>query len=324
MKKICKYFTVAFLGVIVCLFLAVPAMAQRGGHGGGGSMGGGHMGGGFSGGGHMGGGFSGGRSVGVAPQHFNSAPRSGFAPQRGAIAIQRGAVAPRGGFSRGQRTIGFRGTSAVMANGSRVAVRGYHGAGLYGHGGTMGRYGWRRHDGYFYNRGFYGSLYYPMLGLGFGYLPDGCYPFYWDDDMYYFGNGFYYQYDNDQYTVVEPPMGAEIKSLPSDAQSIVINGQQYYELNGVYYLPVTKDDGTVTYEIAGKDGELNTDSNGAVSVLPKVGDIVKKLPPDCKKVNLNGAAFFVSEDGIYYQEIKDNNNKKAYKIVGLDADGPEN
>jgi len=44
-----------------------------------------------------------------------------------------------------------------------------------------------------------------------------------------YSDGLYYQQTNDQYTVVEPPVGAEIKSLPKDAQSIMINGEQYYE-----------------------------------------------------------------------------------------------
>ncbi len=143
-------------------------------------------------------------------------------------------------------------------------------------------------------------------------------------DPYYFSDGYYYQYNNDEYTVVDPPVGALIKTLPSNAKSIVINGQQYYELNGVYYLAVKMGNGVVQYEIAGKDGELNTDANGATSVVPKIGDIVTKLPPDCRKVRLNGETVFVSEDGIYYQETRDGNNNKVYKIVGLESDGADN
>ena len=111
-----------------------------------------------------------------------------------------------------------------------------------------------------------------------------------------------------------------IKDLPKDAKSIVINGQQYYEVNGVYYLPVKMQDGTVQYEIAGKDGELNTDADGANTVIPKIGDTVTKLPADCRKVKMNGETLYVSEDGIYYQETTDANNNKVYKIVGIETD----
>lgn len=220
--------------------------------------------------------------------------------------------------------IGGSRINAVGATGHRGYVQGSLGGGVYGHGGHYGRYGWGRHSGYFYNRGYYGSLYYPFLGIGYGFLPYGYYSFYWGGYPYYYSDGLYYQYNNDQYTVVEPPVGAAINSMPSDAQSIVINGQQYYEKNGVYYQPVTKDDGTVVYEIAGKDGQLNTNPSGATIVAPKQGDIVTTLPPDCRKVKLNGSTYFVSEDGIYYQETKDNDNNTVYKVVGLDADDPNN
>jgi hypothetical protein len=310
MKRLIKYLTLSCASAVMCLFLAAPAMAQRGGGGGGGHSGGGggggHVGGGYSGGGHVSGGYSGARSANVSA---GGAVRSG--------------VASRSGGYSGARS-GYRGATRVGVNGSRAYIHGDHGAGIYGHGGAYGHYGWGRHSGYFYNHGYYGSLYWPWLGVGFWYLPYGCYPFYWDDYLYYYGDGFYYQYNNDQYTVVEPPVGAEIKSLPSDAQSIMINGQQYYEYKGVYYLPVKKDDGTIVYQVAGKDGELNTGSTGVASVTPKVGDIVQKLPADCRKVNLNGGVFYVSEDGIYYQQTTDNAGNTVYKIVALEADGQGN
>jgi hypothetical protein len=310
MKSIYKYLALTLTGFGLCFFMAGPAMAQRGGGGGhsGGGGGGGHSGG--------GGGFSGGGGrvsggVSARPSGSTVGIRSGVA-SRGVVG-QRSAVT-------GQRSVGYNGTR-VGVTGTRYSVRTYHGGGLYGHGGSTGRYGWGSHNGYFYNRGYYGSLYYPYLGLWYWSLPYGCYGFWWGDAQYYYGDGYFYQYNNDQYTVVEPPVGAEITTLPKDAQSIVINGEQYYELNGVYYLPVTKDNGTTVYQVAGKDGELNTGNTGADAVQPKVGDIVERLPADCRKVNLNGTTFFVSADGIYYQETTDSNNKKAYKIVGLGDDG---
>jgi hypothetical protein len=317
MKKTYKFLTLTGLSAVMCLFLAMPAMAQRGG-------GGGHSGGGgsSSGGGRSGGGFSGGgggrSSVGVSGRSGSVA-----APQRGSN------LSSARGFSGGRSLAGGRSFAggrnlATGATAHRGFVRGSVGGGVYGHGGSYGRYGWGRHGGYFYNGGFYGSLYYPWLGLGFGFLPYGYYPFYWGGNPYFYSDGFYYQYNNDQYTVVEPPVGAAINTMPTDAQSIVINGQQYYEKNGVYYQAVTKADGTVVYQVAGKDGQLNTGATGADAVAPKVGDVVNQLPPDCRKVKLAGAVYYVSEDGIYYQEFKDNNNNTAYKIVGLDGAGTDN
>lgn len=351
MNRINKYLACIIIGAGMMMFSSIPAMAQRGGHAGGG----GHVGGG----GHFsGGGFSGARTSVSAPRfnsgfrsaspRFNGAVRSGFTSPRFSTGIRgnaagRSSFGVRSGFAPGHRNAagfsgyrsGFSGRSGFAParsamgyrsgqsgiNGVRSYRPGYHGAGIYGHGGAWGNYSWRRHHDYFYNRGYYGSLYYPMLGLGFGDLPYGYYPFWWNDGLYYYDDGFFYQYNDDQYTVVEPPVGAEIESLPSDAQSIVINGQQFYELNGVYYEPVTKDDGSLVYEVAGKDGELNTGGNGTASVEPQVGDVVTQLPADCHRIKLNGQVFYVSVDGIYYQQVKDADGSIAYRIVALDSAG---
>ena len=162
------------------------------------------------------------------------------------------------------------------------------------------------------------------LGFRIGVLPYGYYSFYYDDYPYFYSDGLFYSYDNSEYTVVEPPIGAEVTSLPSNAQSIVINGQQYYEADGVYYEPITKDDGTVAYQVAGKDGELNTSGdNQDAQQAPQVGDIVTTLPDQCRKININGEKFYVSPDGYYYQEAKDQNGNKVYKIVGTPSDEPD-
>lgn len=308
MKKIFKYLTLTGLSAVVCLFMAVTATAQHRGGGGGGGHSGGGGGGGFSGGHASSGGFS------------SAGRSSGFAPRSGSVVGSRGAMASRGGFVARNGVI--RNGAVIGLGGHRGYVPGSVGGGYYGHGGYYGRpYGWGYHGGYFYHGGFYGSLYYPWLGLGFGFLPYGYYSFYWGGYPYFYSDGFFYNYNNDQYTVVEPPIGAAINALPNDAQSIVIDGQQYYEKNGVYYQAITKDDGTVVYEVVGKDGQLNTNASGVGSVMPHVGDIVSQLPPDCRKVKLSGTTYYVSEDGIYYQEFKDANGKKAYKIVSIDGSG---
>ena len=33
------------------------------------------------------------------------------------------------------------------------------------------------------------------------------------------------------------PIGAEIESLPEGYNTLTINGEQYYELDGIYYMP---------------------------------------------------------------------------------------
>ncbi|MBS1533192.1 MAG: hypothetical protein JSU01_23030 [Bacteroidetes bacterium] len=352
MKSIYKYLAHAGLSAAVCVALALPAMAQRGGggggHSGGGGGGGGHFGGGggggFSGGSHVSGGFSGSRPSGgfsgARPSGgFSGArPSGGFSGSRPSFSGGRsGAVVSRGGSYAGRPSFGARAgavaprgyvrsvTATNVGGGRALANRGYvSGGGVYGHsytgGGIYARpYAWGSHGGYFYTHGYYGLDYYPWLGFSCGYLPYGYYPFWWGDAYYYYNDGLFYSYDNDQYTVVEPPVGAEVDKLPAKAQSIVIDGQQYYEYNGVYYEAITKDDGSVAYQVAGKDGVLNTNASGADAVMPKVGDVTYTLPEGAKKLKLNGQVLFVTDDGIYYQEFKDPSGKKAYKITAIET-----
>jgi len=339
MKTTYKNLLNTALGALVCAFMAVPASAQHRPSSGGGGGGGGSS--------------SSGSSSRPAP---SSSPAPSFSrPSSSNVGVSRPAstVAPRPSSQGGQQSFARPNTAPRVG----VAPRGTYGYGNprpatgagvrtnygyaprtydvthrpatgiyrnsprvgYGHGGY-----WGNHNYYHYNRGYYRSYYYPRLGFSIGVLPYGYYPFFYADYQYYYSDGLFYQYDNNEYTVVEPPIGAEVKELPEKAQSIVINGQQYYELNGVYYQPVTKDDGSTVYQVAGKDGELNTTSGSEVyddqPQGPQMGDIVTQLPPDCRKIKVNGDKLYVSPDGVYYKEQQDNNGNKTYKVVGLPSD----
>jgi hypothetical protein len=352
MKKTYKYLVTIALNGLLCLFVALSANAQH--RDGGGSSGGGGSrpsGGSSSGGGGSsrpsGGGFrpSAPPSSSSRPSVSNTSrpsfngggyrPASGVGYNRPGNGNTRIAISPQRmnnpGYSVApshRSSVNYGGRSYV--NTTAVGTRGYVGAGGRASVGVGGRgfYGpsyWRTHNYYHYYHGYYGTYYAPRLGFSIGFLPYGYYPFYYGDAEFYYSGGLFYQYDNNEYTVVEPPVGAEVNSLPSNAQSIVINGVQYYEANGVYYVPITKDDGSVSYQVAGKDGELNTnDANGDVQQAPQVGDIVDSLPPDCRKINLNGEKYYVSTDGYYYQDARDANNNKVYKIVGTPEDAPQN
>ncbi len=342
--------------------------------GGGFSGGGGRSGGGFSGGGgrsfgggssaggrqsfggNIGGGsrqsFGGGRSYnnispGVGRQSFGGGRVQGLQGNTRAFSNRTGVYGNRGAVTGRVGVNGYRGAfNGRYGVTSRVAPR-FYGRNYYR--GGIGNYGrgysyspWSRRGGYFYNRGFYRSYYYPRLGFTLGYLPYGYYPFLWGGLQFYYSDGYFYQYDNNQYTVVEPPIGAAVNTLPSGAQSIVINGVQYYELNGVYYEPITRDDGSVVYQVAGKDGQLETDEpnlndyngdNGApaeyynqpgasVNQGPQIGDVVNSLPADTRKIKIDGEKYIVSPDDYYYQETRDSNGNKVYEIVGVPGDNP--
>ena len=203
------------------------------------------------------------------------------------------------------------------------AQRGFHGGGHFSYGGGYGRgIGFRGGIGIGFHSGFYG---YPGLGYRIGFLPFGYYPFYFGADLYYYYGGIFYRpYDGGGYEVAVPPVGAVVPGLPKGSSSILIDGQQYYEFEGVYYQQTVDDKGKTVYVIAGKDGVLNTGNNVDNDAQgPQVGDVVNILPNDCRKIKLNGKRYYVSPDGIYYEEFTDQQGTKAYRIASIPVDGEQ-
>lgn len=301
--------------IIVAAILIVSGsvtdtFAQRSGRGGGG--GGGRSSGGSVSRGSFGGGSR--SSVGGSARISQGGGSRSF--QGGnSSAIQRGdnrvAQSNRGrAFSNGGRS--FQGNSgrAFQGRGGRPYYSGRVGA-------RYGRPGYGRPGYGFggYRRSYY-NYYRPYLGISLSVLPFGYYPFYFGADQFYYSGGLYYrQYDN-EYKVVVPPVGAEVPTLPSEAQEVTINGQNYYEYKGVYYSETTNADGKTVYVIAGKDGVLNT-PDGTINAdnVPQVGDVVSALPDGSRQVMLKGEKYYVSEDGVYYEEVVDADNRITYRVV---------
>jgi hypothetical protein len=221
----------------------------------------------------------------------------------------------------------FAGVLSLLFMVNADAQRGaFHGGGggvvRIGGGGGFGG-GFRVGVGGFYRPGV-GYFGYPHIGFYLGALPFGYYPFYYGPYQYYYADGIFYSpYAGGGYQVTTPPVGAAVPSLPRAAKSIMIDNQQYYEFNGVYYKIVVNDKGQNVYVVAGKDGVLNTDgSQQQDDNAPKVGDIVDQLPDNCRRVTLNGKKYFVATDDIYYEQIKDNNGNVAYRIASIPDDQP--
>jgi hypothetical protein len=218
---------------------------------------------------------------------------------------------------------------AVDANAQRGAFHG--GGGGATRVGVSGGFGGGRVGVGFGGSRFYGGGYgyfgYPRLGFYLGALPYGYYPFFYGDYPYYYANGIFYTESNGGYAVTTPPVGAAIPSLPRAAKSIMIDNQQYYEFNGVYYKIVVNDKGQKVYVVAGKDGVLNTDGDQgddqtADTAPLKVGDIVDQLPQDARRITLNGKRYFVGPDDVYYEQIKDNNGNTAYRVASTPDEQP--
>ncbi|RYY19413.1 MAG: hypothetical protein EOP41_09815 [Sphingobacteriaceae bacterium] len=301
-----------FLAGLITLASVSIADAQRGGRGG--------FGGRSSGGSRSFGG--GGRSFG-GNQNFRGNAHFNTIPHRGGFGSgNRIAAGPR--YAPGRTYGGIRGGLNLSLN--------------YRSGYRYGRpYPYYR-GGFYNGYGAYHRGYFPHIGFYINTLPYGYYPFSYGGYPYYYNEGLFYQQYNTGYQVVAPPVGAEVPRLPKGAQDITIDGKQYFEKDGVYYLPIINQDGKKVYQVAGKDGVLNTD-DGQQSVdpqyndpqtgdqypqqynsnLPRVGDVVNAIPADSRKVKINGENLFVSPDGVYYQE-DNSGNTRLFKVVGIPSE----
>jgi hypothetical protein len=344
MKRVFKYLSAFTLTGVLTIILVSGAYAQHGGHGGGGGShggGGGSHGGSRGSGGGLHGGGGGSSFHGGGSSHGNI----GFHGSSG----YRGAVSGRGGFAtRGSAAFGGRSYHGAVRGGVGYGGRGYNRGGRF-----YGGRGYYRGGRFYGGRGYYRPGF--RFGLGFGYprigfylggLPYGYYPFYFGSLQYYYAGGAFYRPYNGGYEAVAPPIGAAVPSLPDNAQSIVIDGEQYYELNGVYYQESADENGRSVYIVVGKDGTLNTgnstsdqpmtdgddpimdnsapntarveNTRPAPEVGVKVGDIVNELPADCRKVTLNNKKYFVSPDNVFYEEFKDADGT-GYRVSSIPA-----
>ena len=193
----------------------------------------------------------------------------------------------------------------------------------------MGRPFYYTNGLYYANYGNYYGLVAPPFGLTLGLLPRGYWGLNFGGFPYYYYSGVFYRSTNDnQYQVVEAPIGAEVPNLPNDAKPIVINEQKLYEYLGTYYKEVIDVNGKRHYIVQGRDGVLNTDNMNDVTVennnststgtnyKPSIGDIVLQLPNQTKTVVINGKKLYVTPENIYYEEYYDENVLK-YKVVGM-------
>ena len=73
-----------------------------------------------------------------------------------------------------------------------------------------------------------------------------------EGETYYVSdNTFYKRITRDgkqRYVVVDPPYGAEVKSIPEDALEVSVDGKNYYQYDKVFYRKVGEGDKT-TYVI---------------------------------------------------------------------------
>ena len=101
----------------------------------------------------------------------------------------------------------------------------------------------------------------PPVGIHVNVLPPGFATLILAGTSYYYLNDVYYiQIQPNIYKVVEKPdekiicleYSEFISQLPQGAESISINGKNYYRVNDIYYEKITSENGEISYKTAGK------------------------------------------------------------------------
>lgn len=196
-----------------------------------------------------------------------------------------------------------------------------HGGGRFSFSAGLGvfpghRYGYTPvfpYHGYIHGPGYY-RIGYPHVGLFFDFLPFGYTPFLFNGYWYYYYDGVFYQPFQNNYKVVNAPLGAIVYELPTYYKVIKINDQKYFVADGVFYKKIMDSQGKKGYQICGINGNLN--SNTPVNVPTfQMGDKFNQIPENSHKVILNNKIYWVSPDGNYYEEIKEGSSV-FYRLVG--------
>jgi hypothetical protein len=68
------------------------------------------------------------------------------------------------------------------------------------------------------------------------------------DKTYWNSGGAFYLQVSDGYKIVAPPVGAIVYEIPSNANTVIVNGTTYYSFGGGYYRPFYGGS-TVIYQI---------------------------------------------------------------------------
>ena len=117
------------------------------------------------------------------------------------------------------------------------------------------------------------------------------------NDEYHYDNGTYYLKTEDGFVAVQAPVGAEVPSIPQEAQEVQVNETNNYYYGGAFY-------------------EKNAD--GYIVVPATAGTIVPGLPEGGDEVKI-GDVTYVQFGDTYYQPIQVD-GKDMYEIVEVKAE----
>lgn len=134
----------------------------------------------------------------------------------------------------------------------------------------------------------------PRWGYYYWGIPPFDFQFLYDGMNYYYGNGIYYRYnDNEKFESVPAPVGYRTKVLPKNCYEFKLESVQYFYYYGSYYTPV-------------KDGQYDV-------VKPPLGAEVESIPQGYDKVEIEGQTYFILNEVQYKAVLR--NNEVWYRVI---------
>jgi hypothetical protein len=158
-------------------------------------------------------------------------------------------------------------------------------------------------------------------------------------DNFYLQGGVFYRFDPHGYVVIPRPLGAIATALPRGATPVVIQGRQYFRVQGVLFAqveggymvseepaPVSIQELPMGYETVVVDGEEIYYHQGTFFrydpgrdeyrvIMPSVGAEVAELPPTAVSETISGELFFSVGPVRYRPAVRQ--GKTRYVVVRI-------
>jgi len=178
-------------------------------------------------------------------------------------------------------------------------------------------------------------------------LPAGSETVQVDGSTYYWGDaGFWQKAPDGGYVVVDPPVGAEVSSLPKDAEPQTEGDVTVYVYDTLFFTMDTNSSGRTVYRVepAPAEEEIDTIPPGSPSFVadqetyyyvdynfyvefeengrtgfvngePETGAQVDELPDEVTSVEEGGVTYY-QFDTVFFEEVEDGSGATFYEVVG--------
>ncbi len=173
-----------------------------------------------------------------------------------------------------------------------------------------------------------------------------------DGKTYFYAEGAFYADQGEKFAVVEPPVGAEVSSVPKEASNPNEQESDLFQFDTTFFTKTTNDAGKEVYRVEPSppeeelkeipqgspsfvaDGETyyyvnynlyvryeEDGKSGFINGEPEIGAQLDKLPEGTTTIEEDGRTFH-QFDMVFFEEVQDESGTAFYEVVGS-PDGSE-